>query len=106
MNWDGKLFVAGEWRTSAGGKTLASLEKATGNELGTQALATAEDVNAAVEAAVAAQPGWAAQGYDVRAGVLRNAAALLKERAERYADLIVRGPARSAARPTTRSAPR
>jgi benzaldehyde dehydrogenase (NAD) len=66
------------------------LEKATGEPLGHAPVATAADVDAAVAAAVQAQPGWAAASYETRAGVLRRAAAALEERAGEIADLIVR----------------
>jgi benzaldehyde dehydrogenase (NAD) len=66
------------------------LEKATGEPLGHAPVATAADVDAAVAAAVQAQPEWAAASYETRAGVLRRAAAALEERAGEIADLIVR----------------
>ena len=53
-------------------------------------MATAEDLDAAVTAADAAQPGWAATAYDERAGVLRAAASALQARGDEFADLIVR----------------
>jgi benzaldehyde dehydrogenase (NAD) len=70
--------------------TLEVLEKATGEPLGSVAAATVQDVDDAVEAALAAQRGWAATSYDERAAVLRRAAAELGARADEIADLIVR----------------
>jgi benzaldehyde dehydrogenase (NAD) len=70
--------------------TLEVLEKATGEPLGSVAAATVQDVDDAVEAALAAQRGWAAASYDERAAVLRRAAAELGARADEIADLIVR----------------
>ncbi len=70
--------------------TLAVLEKATGAPMGEVDVASVQDVDAAVEAAVAAQAEWAATPYDVRAGVLRAAAAALTARAAEITDLIVR----------------
>jgi len=87
---EGMIFVAGEFRTPSGGATAEVLEKATGHVLSTVGLATVEDVDAAVEAAVAAQPEWAATTYDERAAVLRRAAAALQERSDEIADLVVR----------------
>ncbi len=69
---------------------LAVLEKATGEPLGQVDVATVEDVDAAVQAAVVAQRDWAATPYDVRAGILRAAAAALTARADEITDLIVR----------------
>jgi benzaldehyde dehydrogenase (NAD) len=70
--------------------TLEVLEKATGEPIGTVAAATVQDLDLAVDAAVAAQPGWAATSYDERAVILRRAAAALERRANDVADLIVR----------------
>jgi benzaldehyde dehydrogenase (NAD) len=88
--WSGAIFTGGRFAPAADGGTAAVLEKATGHPLGDVGLAGPQDVDAAVAAAVAAQPAWAATGYDVRAGVLRRAAALLGERADEIVDLIVR----------------
>ena len=88
--WDGKIFVDGEFRAPAGGDTLTVLDKAAGEPLGTAGVASVADVDAAVAAAAAAQPAWAAEPYDVRAGILRAAAAELQARAEEIATLLVR----------------
>ena len=86
---DGMIFVGGEFRPGGGGTTPV-LDKAAGEPLGSAGVATVEDLDAAVAAAVEAQPGWAATGYDVRAAVLRRAAAALEARADEAAELIVR----------------
>ena len=70
--------------------TIAVLEKATGEPLGHVDVATVEDVDAAVGAAVAAQRAWAETSYDERAAVLRRAAAALERRADEVTDMIVR----------------
>ena len=88
--WDGAIFAGGEFRPAGGGATLPVLDKAAGEPLAQAGMATVEDLDAAVEQAVAAQPRWAATGYDERAAVLRRAAAALQARADRIADLIVR----------------
>src|SRR5829696_2977170 len=80
--WDGKIFVDGEFREPGGGVTLTVLDKAAQEPIGTAGVATREDVDAAVTAARAAQAAWAAEPYDVRAGILRAAAAELGRRAE------------------------
>ena len=87
---EGMIFVAGEFRAPSGGATTDVVEKATGHVLSTVGVATVEDVDAAVAAAAAAQPDWAATTYDERAAVLRRAAVALQERADEIADLIVR----------------
>jgi benzaldehyde dehydrogenase (NAD) len=86
----GTIYVGGEFRRPSGGATVASLDKASGEPIAEAGVATLEDLDTAVGAAVAAQPEWAATPYDVRAGVLRAAAAALAERASEVADLIVR----------------
>jgi benzaldehyde dehydrogenase (NAD) len=88
--WEGTIFAAGEFRPAGGGAALEVLDKAGGEPLAQAGLATVEDVDAAVDGAVAAQPGWAATGYDERAAVLRRAAAALGARADEIVDLIVR----------------
>jgi benzaldehyde dehydrogenase (NAD) len=87
--WDGKIFVDGAFRAPGGG-TLTVLDKAAQEPLGSAGVASAADLDAAVRAAKAAQPGWAAEPYDVRAGVLRAAAAELQRRAGEIATLLVR----------------
>jgi benzaldehyde dehydrogenase (NAD) len=88
--WEGTIFVGGEFRPPAGGATLPVLDKARAEPLGHAGKAGVEDLDAAVAAAVAAQPDWAAAPYDERARVLRRAAAELERRADEVADLIVR----------------
>ena len=70
--------------------TIEVLEKATGKPIMSVDVATVSEVDDAVEAAVAAQPGWAATSYDERAAVLRRAATALERRADEVTDLIVR----------------
>jgi benzaldehyde dehydrogenase (NAD) len=87
---DGAIFVGGEFRAASDGATRPVLEKATGEPLASVGVATVEDLDAAVQAAKQAQPGWAATTYDERAAILRAAAASLQARGEEIADLIVR----------------
>jgi len=88
--WHGASYIAGTWASPVGGGTLASTEKATGLELTVQALATGEDVDRAVRAAVEAQPRWAATTHDVRSGLLRRVATNLAQRSDEFAEWIVR----------------
>ena len=88
--WDGKIFLDGAFRSPEGGATLTVLDKAAQQPMGTVGVASGADLDAAVAAARAAQPEWAATPYDVRAGVLRAAAAALQARADEIAGLIVR----------------
>ena len=88
--WDGKIFVDGGFRAPEGGETLTVLDKAAQEPIGAVGVASTADLDAAVGAAKAAQPAWAAEPYDVRAGILRAAAAALQARADEVASLIVR----------------
>ncbi|MEU0673496.1 aldehyde dehydrogenase family protein [Streptomyces sp. NPDC006172] len=65
-------------------------EPATGDALGTVALAGAADVARAAEAARAAQAEWARQPHFVRAGVLRKAGDLFTAHAGELREWIVR----------------
>ena len=88
--WDGKLFIDGSFQDPASGDTQPIYEKATGRELGRLAVGTAQDLDRAVASARRVQPEWAARSYEDRAAVLRRVAALLAERADQWADVIVR----------------
>ena len=87
---DGKLFIDGAFRDAARGAASVVEEKSTGGKLGRQATASVADLDQAIAGAKAAQPAWAATGYDVRAGLLRKIARLLEERADEITDMIVR----------------
>lgn len=88
--WAGRLFVDGAFVAPADGGTAAVVEKATGTELGRAGVAGPDDVDRAVEAADRAQPGWAATPFDQRAGLLRQVARAIEERADDVADWVVR----------------
>ena len=78
--WQGKVWT-GSWTDGSGG-TYASVEPATGEQLGQVGLATPADVEKAVARAVDAQREWAALPFEQRAAVLRRAGDLLGEHAE------------------------
>ncbi len=67
---------------------MQSINPATGHLLAEIAEHTPEQVAALVARAHAAFPSWRERGFDARAAVLRRAAALLRERKERYGGLI------------------
>ncbi|MCW2574579.1 MAG: succinate semialdehyde dehydrogenase [Modestobacter sp.] len=68
-----QLLIGGAWRDSSSGRTLAVEDPATGRTLVHVADATVEDGDAALAAAVAAQPGWAATPPRERGEILRRA---------------------------------
>ena len=82
------LFIGGEWRPAAGGKTLKVYDPATGAVIKTIADASPEDGKAALDAAADAFPAWAATPPRERAELLRRAFDLLQERKEEFALLM------------------
>lgn len=84
------LYIGGAWGASAAGDTIDVRDPATGELVGRSALAAADDVDAAVAAAKAAQPVWAALPSQERARVLHRAADLIVQRIDDIADLLTR----------------
>lgn len=76
-------YVGGEWVPSRGGETYEKRNPARPSEvIGDFPASTAEDVEAAVEAADAALAGWAGAPMAQRAAVLTRAAAAVEARVE------------------------
>lgn len=82
------LFIDGNWQEASGGATFAVLDPSTGTELATVADATPEDGAAALDAAVAAQDGWARTPARTRSDILRRAFDLVRQHAEDLALLM------------------
>jgi aldehyde dehydrogenase (NAD+) len=80
------LFINGEWVAGAG-LPFDSFNPATGSKLATLAEAGAPDVDAAVKAARAAQPGWAKKGGAGRARFLYALARLVQKHSRLFAVL-------------------
>ncbi|MBC2864829.1 benzaldehyde dehydrogenase [Streptomyces mexicanus] len=85
--WSKKFFSDG-WRQAAAEQPV--VEPATGDQLGTVGLATAEDVRRAAARAAQAQREWAATSPQERAAVLRRAGELFTEHAAEVQDWLVR----------------
>ena len=83
-----KLFIGGEWRDASGGDTLAVIDPSTEEAICEVADGTPDDAMAALDAAVATQPEWAATPPNDRAGVLWKAFELMSERADELATLM------------------
>jgi succinate-semialdehyde dehydrogenase / glutarate-semialdehyde dehydrogenase len=83
-----ELWIGGEWRGARSGATFAVEDPATGDTLAEVADATPEDGRAALDAAVAAAPAWAATAPRERSAILRRAYDLMTERAEDLAVLM------------------
>jgi succinate-semialdehyde dehydrogenase / glutarate-semialdehyde dehydrogenase len=82
------LFVGGAWRPAASGATLAVDDPATGKTLVEVANASPDDGRAALDAAVAAQPGFAAVPPRERGEILRRAYELIMSRVDDLALLM------------------
>jgi succinate-semialdehyde dehydrogenase/glutarate-semialdehyde dehydrogenase len=85
-----RLYVGGRWTDAAEGGTFEVLDPASGEAIASVADAGVDDALAAVDAAAAAGPGWAATAPRARAEILRRAWELMTERAEELALLITR----------------
>nr|WP_271211587.1 NAD-dependent succinate-semialdehyde dehydrogenase [Rhodococcus wratislaviensis] len=77
------LFIGGKWRDSA--HTMPVHDPSTGQILCTVADADAAEAREALDAAVAAQPSWAATTPRERSTILMNAHRLLLENVDRLA---------------------
>ena len=82
------LFVGGAWRAAEGGRTVDVEDPSTGQVLLAVSDASVADGTAALDAAVAAFPGWAATPTRERAEVLRRAFDLITARADDFALLM------------------
>src|SRR4051812_10318520 len=81
-------YIGGEWRTT--GEHLPVIDPATGDQWSTVDLAGAAEVDAAVAAARAAAPGWAATSPSERGAVLNRWSALIFQNLEALAALEAR----------------
>lgn len=79
------LFYAGEWHAPKSGQTKETFNPGNGEVIDMISQASAEDVNAAVEAAHQALPGWKTTLPAQRAATLRKAANVMREHAAELA---------------------
>ncbi|WP_329032478.1 aldehyde dehydrogenase family protein [Streptomyces sp. NBC_01725] len=82
MKAQSSMYIGGEWRPAAGADTIAVVNPATEEVIAEVPAGTAEDIDAAVRAARAAFPGWAATPPAERAAriaALRDAMAARKD---------------------------
>lgn len=83
-----ELYIGGAWRPASDGARLEVTDPATEGVITSVASASVEDARAAVEAAAAAGPGWAAKKPRERGEILRKAYELLVREGERIAKLM------------------
>ncbi|TDE10096.1 NAD-dependent succinate-semialdehyde dehydrogenase [Jiangella asiatica] len=82
------LLIGSEWRESGSGGRFEVEDPSTGEVIATVADATVDDGDAALSAAVAAQPSWAATAARERGELLRRAFELVRERSDDLAVLM------------------
>ncbi|MFC4518480.1 benzaldehyde dehydrogenase [Cupriavidus pinatubonensis] len=95
--WEGRIFSNGWIRGT--GDVANVVEPSTGEKLATIGTGLPEDIDRAAGAASAAQLAWASMSFDRRAEIIREAARLLKARADEINEWNVRecGSARAKA---------
>ena len=81
------LLIGGQWRAATGGESFATIDPASGQELGRISAAASADIDAAVAAARAALPGWRATVPVERARILWAIADLLEREIDGLAEL-------------------
>ena len=77
-----QLFIDGQWRDAADGKTLGVFNPSTGKEIGRVAHANKADLDAALASAQKGFEVWRDVPAIERAKTMRRAAALMRERAD------------------------
>ena len=87
---DVQLFINGQWRDGAEGKTLPIIDPATEEEIGRLAHATRPDLDDALKAAEKGFKVWRDTPVFERYHVMRKAANLLRERSDHIAELLTR----------------
>ena len=85
---DPKMWIGGEWLGAGDRETLPVTNPATGAVVAQVPAATREDADVALQAAKAAQPGWAAFTPRERASYLKRIAELIRADADRLARLV------------------
>ncbi|WP_183100035.1 NAD-dependent succinate-semialdehyde dehydrogenase [Nocardioides pelophilus] len=83
-----QLFIGGAWRPASGDARFDVFDPADGSVLTDVADASVDDARAALDAAVAAQPGWATTAPRERGEILRRAFDLVTTRADDLARLM------------------
>ncbi|MGX1741714.1 NAD-dependent succinate-semialdehyde dehydrogenase [Bosea sp. NPDC055353] len=84
------IFVGGRWLDKASGGTIDVTDPATGKSIGTVPSAGVAETRAAIEAAHAAFPAWAAKTAQERAVLLRKLADEILKHQDALAELLTR----------------
>ena len=83
-----QLFINGQWCDGVAGRTLPVVNPANHQEIGTVAYAEQVDLDRALEAADKAFKAWRKVSAFERSKVMRKAANLLRERADKIAEMM------------------
>lgn len=83
-----KLFINGSWRTGEGRDAHAVLNPATGNAIAELPLASAADLDEALDASAKGFAAWRQMDVETRGAILHKAASLIRERTEHIALLL------------------
>lgn len=84
-----KIFINGAWVASHGTETLTVINPATEQIVANVPRGTAQDVDNAVDAAVAAFAAWSETSVSERAEIFRKLARLVENRVEQISQLLV-----------------
>lgn len=82
-----RMLIGGELCPAVSGQTLASINPATEEQIASFPAASADDVDRAVAAALAASRDWRSKEWPERAGILRQVASRISEHLEEFAQL-------------------
>lgn len=85
---DTLLHIDGAWRPAASGRTIAVINPATEERIGTVAHADRSDLDAALEAVTRGFAVWRKTSAYERSAIMRKAASLLRDRAGEIARLM------------------
>lgn len=85
---DVRLFIDGQWCDAKDGRTMEVINPATAEPIGKVAHASIEDLDRALLAARSGFETWRKMPAHERAAVMRNAAGLLRERADSIATIL------------------
>ena len=82
------LFIGGGWKIGEGRDSFPVVDPASGETIGEVPLASAADLDEALNAAEKAFPLWRATPAEARGAILRKGAALIRERSDMIARLL------------------
>jgi succinate-semialdehyde dehydrogenase/glutarate-semialdehyde dehydrogenase len=84
------LYIDGAWRPGSDGRRFPVVDPSDGSTITEFAIASDADCDAAIAAAEAAFPGWAATAPRERSEILRRAYEVLTDEVEIFAEIMVR----------------